>query len=180
MSIEKLNLEYALYEIEDKNSYTTEEIREYAEYLHECLEDDRESIALDMKDNNKDIRICRISRVIFGSDNGCLELFLEEKKLFEEEVSVVNAFQGYFRSLYELINDDNSNDIYKLLCFSATHYQDNMDYLEDLVGCVESAFLEFTSRRYVGRNTKEAFDSFVRGEISRITSIKPVEKIKEI
>ena len=37
MTVKDLEDEYALYTIEDEETYTEEEIREYAEYLYECL-----------------------------------------------------------------------------------------------------------------------------------------------
>ena len=69
MTVKDLEDEYALYTIEDEETYTEEEIREYAEYLYECLEDDREVLSEDLKANKKFVIKTEILFIIMINNN---------------------------------------------------------------------------------------------------------------
>ena len=139
MTVKDLEDEYALYTIEDEETYTEEEIREYAEYLYECLEDDREVLSEDLKANKKFVIKTRIMDFLNGYDSGIINIINEDNELLRTEWSLLTMFQGYFRTLYEVVHSESISEGYKLICYCAKNYQDNMDYIEDIRDDLDAA-----------------------------------------
>ena len=180
MTVKDLEDEYALYTIEDEETYTEEEIREYAEYLYECLEDDREVLSEDLKANKKFVIKTRIMDFLNGYDSGIINIINEDNELLRTEWSLLTMFQGYFRTLYEVVHLESISEGYKLICYCAKNYQDNMDYIEDIRDDLDASIYGYSSRRFDGRYTMDVFPEFFDKKFSRIIAIKPVEKRKEI
>lgn len=180
MTVKDLEDEYALYTIEDEETYTEEEIREYAEYLYECLEDDRESLSEDLKANKKFVIKTRIMDFFNGYDSGIINIINEDNELLRTEWSLLTMFQGYFRTLYEVLHSESINEGYRLICYCAKNYQDNMDYIEDIRNDLDASMYGYSSRRFDGRYTMDVFPEFLDKEFSRLIAIKPVEKRKEM
>ena len=180
MRVKDLEDEYCLYMVEDDNTYTAEEVREFAEYLYECLEDDKEGILEEEKDNKKLVIKARIRNFFGGCADREIEVVKEDNEILFEEWKLLAMFQNYFKRLYEVIDSESIDAGYKLICFCAKNYQDNMDYMEDIRDDLDASLKGFSSRRFAGKFTKDIFPEFFEKEFNRVVAIKPVEKRKKI
>lgn len=178
--LEKIRLEYELYDVEDVNS-----IDDLLSYLFDCLVETeyyREFIEASKSKNitrRKAVKLLgRLSKYIFTcSDN--LEYFDADDRLLDRQGEILDKFYGQLEQLNEKMSEDNFQDIYRLASFAASKYLSNNNSVH------EERIMSL--QRYNGKKVSgilsvddsEVFDIFFNEALNMISLGEKIEKVKK-
>ena len=136
-----------------KNNYvrTSEDLHIYALGKIEDIEESINTYKKELKDNKKmkhDAMFRNLLPFIFQAED--TSIYEKDNELIESILLEMNIRMNDIKRLINLINDDNKDELLKLLEFIVSNYSDNVDYLEK-----EREVLEFTIQNIILYNENE-------------------------
>ena len=178
--IEEIEEEYNKYTSPTDFINTPEDLFMYITIGLEDNEENRKTLVKDYKNNHKFKLIDQARCLLFFGNRQELNFYDEDNKLIEDSISITDRQKDYFERISSIITKENYLELLKLVDFSTTYYNDNIDYLEMKRDSLEYAYkgICYSNSRY--EDNREVFDEFMNKKIFELTSEKSVEKIKKV
>ncbi len=142
------------------------------------LEEDERDLVMSLKENKVQLLKAKIINLV-GFLEEDIESYKEENKYIEKELEVVKLYKKMLKKMQEVLNEENFQEIFKLFDFTIISYGENINFWEakrDRVICAQKGIM-FIDNSSI--STMDSFKAFFEDEISQISLIKPVEKIKK-
>lgn len=176
VDLEKLDLEYSLFEVDEvKSKY---EVNGFFEVLIDDIEEYDDSFRSQIKDNKIRKRKALFSNYFaFFIGYEFPEYYDKDNEVLFLEVDLCKVIKKMISSVYSSMNDNNILDVFKLHNFIKDKFYDYIRYLERVRDGVE---LEMSgiSAHFPKPFELDALKEFLDKEIKRISLTNNVEKKK--
>lgn len=153
MSLEVIETEYALFEPQKEVS-TLQDVARYTLAVIDNFDSVSHNIGREIKVNKAKLKFEEAVSIIRGVDSSLLDEVRDSLSMLRGEISTINYYLNSIMSTYNVANEANCKEAYKMICFTAKRYVEK------------------------GKDEMDDFSSFVLQENTRINRIKPVEKTK--
>lgn len=131
-SIKQLEKDYLEFIPENKKIYKKEDMNYYIEAgiedIEESIEDLKKQRLLNIKDQIE-AKIRNFLFFLFEQEE--VEYYDEDNELIKECINFSKIYLKVYQDISEIVDEENYQELYKLVEFSTIHYNENVEYLND-------------------------------------------------
>ena len=141
------------------------------------LNENKLDILKTIKANSSSRLFDKIKNILFFREND-LSFYDKDNDILNEELDLTLIYSYYFNTMMGILNEDNKEEIYKLLNFTVLSYNSNLSYFEEKRDVLdyEDKFISYQAKENEGESVLN-FLEFFKEEVKNISEEKEEAKV---